>query len=83
MEQHEGVTAKGQSEVINLAKQIEKMVMREEEGGIAAEGAMTEGKKKIFKNKPCFTFDNFFFWGMLLELFRFKWICRHLHLCQK
>ena len=59
MERPEGVTAKGQAEVINLAKQIEKMVMIEG-GGEETEVDTSSGKKKIFKTKPCFTFDNFF-----------------------
>ena len=58
MDHPDGVTAKGQAEVINVARQIEKMVMAEE--GEGAEEPVTEGKKIIFKAKPCFTFDNFF-----------------------
>ena len=49
-----GVTAKGQAEVIHLANKIEKMVKI----GEGDEGNGSE--KKIFKKKPCFTFDNFF-----------------------
>ena len=53
MDHPDGVTAKGQAEVINVAKQIEKMVMTEEgegEGeGEGTEAAVTEGKENISK----------------------------------
>ena len=58
MEHPEGVTAKGQAEVIKLAKKVEEMVMTE---GVNDQSNLS-GKKKILKVKPCFTFDNYFFW---------------------
>ena len=49
MEHHDDITAKGQAEVIHIAKKIEKMVVSNE----------NKVEKKI-QEKPCFTFDNFF-----------------------
>ena len=57
MEHPDGITAKGQAEVIHIAKKIEKMIVsnNDELGAIAR-----TGEKIFFKKKPCFTFDNFF-----------------------
>ena len=56
MEHPDGVTAKGQAEVIHITKKVEKLLMKE---GIEG-GVNSSGEKKVFKKKPCFTFDNFF-----------------------
>ena len=53
-----------------------------EGGGEETKVDTSSGKKKIFKTKPCFTFD-FFFRQMFFELFGFKRVCWNIYLCQK
>ena len=58
MDHPDGVTAKGQAEVINLPRQIEKMAMTEEGEGRGTETALAKGKIKFQKQTLLFEVFN-------------------------
>ena len=48
MDHPDGVTAKGQAEVIHITKKVESLLMKEGMEG----GVNLSGEKKVFKKKP-------------------------------